>query len=444
MGKRQFLTALVLAFMVTHCQGQGRTIARLFWQDDSTARLMSGDLKKSGGEWMIDSLEVIDHPDLDPEQQSLVQMQEDDGLLLVGVRDVDDGKDGSGWIAIETGVVEEPHGDHSHWRYKESPGVAKSLINDQQGNPAHVYKYGDTFVIANDKKNGFTITSSAKLRETKDPASAAKFFEGGNGHITLGVIPDQVAYATWIAPAGDDAGRVDVIGLGANEGRSYSLKCPSGTLHGASMNSGRAFFAPADGVCWVDADLKLSSAGESVDVNHLSLGSDQDGIPSRTGAFCSYGEHLVFTSGSGASTKLCWINAAAKTPQVHSLALQVQDGEKLSTPSVTKTRFGDTICMVFGQFKDSPENDRMHVVGLDPNRDGDFGDASPQAVVPIGPNQMVGHAGYHAFTALPDQRYGVVTNPGNGSLWVVSLRDFNTVAKLSVGGTPSRLIAVGG
>ncbi|MCG8651204.1 MAG: hypothetical protein MI861_15305 [Pirellulales bacterium] len=419
-------------------------MARVFWQDDSDATVRCGDLKKSVDGWSIEKLSIDDFPKLDPERQSLVQMRMHEGLVVVGVRDSEDGSFGSGWVVIESGVVEEPHGDHSHWRFTNSARVSHSVIDTEQGNPAHVYKYGNSFVLANDKKNGFTLTSAAQIRDAKVAGDAASFYEGGNGHITLAVAPHQVAYATWIAPDGDDRGRVDVVGLGKNLGKSYSITCPSGMLHGAAMNSGKAFFAPAEGICWVTVDYELDDAPESVAVHHLSLGMDENDKPLRTGAFADQGRHLVFTAGKGAATKLCWVDASADQPTVASLPINVEEGEAISTPVTMKSRYGDTLAVLFGQFKESPQDDRMLVVNLDPNRDGWFDDAKLSQAIDVGPNQMVGHSGYHAAAMLPDRRHAVITNPGDGSLWVISLNSLKVVAKLNLDGTPTRLLAIGG
>jgi len=45
---------------------------------------------------------------------------------------------------------------------------------------------------------------------------------------------------------------------------------------------------------------------------------------------------------------------------------------------------------------------------------------------------------------LPDGRHAVITNPADGSLWVISLSDFKVVAKLNLAGTPTRLLTLGG
>lgn len=444
MNIRSIGLVVAVAMVASPVFADGRTVARVFWQDDADATVRCGDLKKSADGWSIQKLPIGGFPKLDQNQKSLVQMRTNDGLVLVGVHDTEDGTMGSGWIAIETGVVEDPHGDHSHWRFTHSPKVSHSLIDTQQGNPAHVYKYGDSFALANDKKNGFTITSAKRIRDAKLMTDAASFHHGGNGHITLAVSPDVVAYATWIAPAGLDKGRIDVIGLGQNSGKSYSINCPSGMLHGATMNSGKAFFAPADGICWVAVDHELDDSPDEVAVHHLSLGVDSEEKPLRTGAFSNDGHHVVFTAGKDAATKLCWIDASAEQPSIASLPIEVNEGEALSTPITMRSRYGNTLAVMFGQNKESPQADRVLVVNLDPNRDGKFNDAKLRHAIDIGPNQIVGHAGYHSAAMLPDRRHVLITNPGDGSLWVISLRDGSVIATLDLGGTPTRLLAIGG
>lgn len=444
MSIRTIALAWAFAAVASPTLAAGRKVARVFWQDDTAATVCCGDLKRSSSGWSIEKLSIEGFPQLDPDLQSLVQMRMDDGLVVVGIRDTEDGTIGSGWVAIESGVVEEPHGDHSHWRFSRAPRVSHSRLDTEQGNPAHVYKYGKSFVLANDKKNGFTLTSAKSIRDAKLASSAATFHRGGNGHITLAVHPDSVAYATWIAPAGDDQGRVDVIGLGSNLGKRYSIKCPTGMLHGATMNSGKAFFAPADGICWVAVDRELDDDPDSVKVHHLSLGEDADGKPLRTGAFANAGQHVVFSAGKGDASKFCWIDASDDRPSITSLPVPVKEGEAVSTPITIRSRYGDRLAVMFGQNKETPSEDRMLIVNLDPDRDGSFRDAKLGKTLDIGPNQIVGHSGYHAAVMLPDRRHVLITNPGDGSLWVVSVPNLTVRAKLDLGGAPTRLLAVGG
>ncbi len=445
--KRVNYLLLFFAIFLTEPQSllaQGRAAARLFWQDDSGATVRYGDLKKTDNGWSMTPAPINGFPQLDVAEQSLVQMQADSGIVLLGVHDNADGTVGSGWVAIDSGAVEESHGDHSHWKFTGVPSVLTSLVNAEQGNPAHVYQYGKTFVLANDKKNGFTITSAASIRGAKTPDSAATFYDGGNGHITLAVVDDKVAYATWIARDGDDVGRVDVVGLGDNEGKRYSIACPSGGLHGATTNSGKVFFAPADGVCWVVADTELDDEPESVQVNHLSLGKDSDGNPLRTGAFTNLGDKVLFTAGKGDDTKLCWIDAASPSPKVQSLPIEISEGDSLTTPVAVKTRTGKRLAMMFRENKAAPETDALLVVDLDPDSNKDWADAAMSKTIPVGANQMEGHGGHHELVALPGGREVMISNPGDGTLSVISLIDFTVTATIPVDGVPTRLVAIGG
>jgi len=422
----------------------GRTIARVFWQDDSGATVRYGDLKKSANGWAIDSQDVEGFPSLNLDEQSLVQMHENAGLIIVGVHDTDDGTIGSGWVGIESGVVEEPHGDHTHWRFKQTPRVLHSHVTTDQGNPAHVYQYGQSFILANDKKNGFTIASAKSIRDAKTPQAAAKFHDGGNGHITLAVIESKVAYATWIAPAGDDCGRVDVVGLGVNEGKRYSIKCPTGMLHGATTNAGKVFFAPADGVCWVNGDTDVNDAPESVKVHHLPLGKDDNDKPLRTGAFTNLGSLVLFSAGKGNGSKLCLIDASIDIPALVELPISVSEGESLSTPVAVKARGGKRLAMICRENKEAPEKDALLVVDLDPNGDGNPEDLLIMKSIAIGRNQIAGHSGHHEIVALPSGRDVIVSNPGDGTLMVISLSDAFEPVTLPLGGNPTRMVAVGG
>lgn len=429
---------------ITTGQSQERPVARLFWQDDDTRQVSWGDLRLSDGAWSLERTSVEGFPSLDEQEQGLVQMVENEGVLLVGVRDQADGGFGSGWIAIDTGVVEEPHGDHSHWRVQHSPRVLRQQIDDQQGNPAHVYRYGSQLVLANDRKNGFTITSAKQLREAKSADEAARFHAGGNGHITLAVVGNDVAYSTWIAPAGPEAGRVDVVGLGTNAGKGYSFSCTTGGLHGATANQGKVFFAPAGGVCWVAADRRVEADPSEVEVHSISLGTDAEGKPLRTGAFANFQNHVLFVSGKADVAKLCSLNASAAEPVLQELALPVGETESLATPIPLQTRSGKRIAVLFQEDREAAENDRMLVVDLDPNSDGDLSDAKLWKTVAVGRNRIApGHQGHHDLAVLPNRRFAVLSNPGDQTLSLLSLSDFEIVTTLEVDGSPGRVVAVG-
>ncbi|SMP64239.1 hypothetical protein SAMN06265222_108191 [Neorhodopirellula lusitana] len=454
------LVPTVLVPSVAKAEG-GRTVARIFWQEDADASLRWGDLKKSGKEYSIEEQGVDGFPELDASDQSLVQMVSDEGVILVGVRDQADGTIGSGWVALNSGLTEEPHGDHSHWRYTSAPQVLTQLIDTNQGNPAHVYHYGKSFVMANDQKNGFTILTAASILGAGEPSQAQAFSEGGSDHITLAVVENKVAYATWISYQGEDSGRVDVVGLAENAGKKYSFRCPTGGLHGAIVNQGKAFFAPADGVCWVDVDLEVDDDPDAVEVHYLSLGTadaevaenaksltSTEGVaggaqapkPLRTGAFKALGKYVLCNAGKGEQSKLCIIDASADQPGLIEVPLNVRQDQSVSSSMVFSSASQGPLALMFAESKEKPETDQLWIAELDPNLDGDFSDAQVRAPIAVGPSKLGQHTGHHGAAVLPDGRHIAITNPGSASIWILSLSNSSVIAKLKVEGTPTRLL----
>ncbi|MFK7734475.1 MAG: hypothetical protein AB8B50_00505 [Pirellulaceae bacterium] len=441
---RNFAVGIALTLVSaagSFAQDKPRTHVRLVWQDSAEQSLRWSDLKK-GDAWSLEPQDVLGSPELDSERHMFVQMQGLGSIAVVGVRDDDDGAFKSGWFAFQSGVEQEAHGDHYHWHFDSTPKVVSTTLDTEQGNPAHVYLYDGGVYIANDKKNGFTfLTSSQLAKAEKQPG---KFFEAGGGHITLAAVKGQVAYSTWIDRAGDNVGRVDVVGLGSNEGRGYHFHLPSGGIHGATANSGKVFFAPSDGVCWIGADMNLSANEESVDVNHLSLGENEDGTPKRTGAFTNVGNSVLFTiGGRSGAPELCVVDAASPKPVASKLSLSVADGHTLSTPIAVQSRTGGRFALLFEESPGSGADEVLHVVALDPNRDGSFGDAELKASIPVGRSLIEGHSGHHS--ALPlSKRFVAVSNPGDGTISILSTSSWKIESTLDVGGTPTRMIAFGG
>lgn len=421
-------------------QTTARTYARLIWQDAAEQTLRWGDVKK-GTEWSLEPDSVSQHPDLDPERHRFVQMQLVENLALVGVRDDDNGAFRSGWFALDSGVEKHAHGDHFHWSYRSNPEVISAVLDERQGNPAHVYLYQGAFYIANDKKNGFTLVSPSLLG--KSDAQQDQFFKAGGGHITLAVVNGQVAYSTWIDREGENLGRVDVVGLGSNAGRNYHFHLPSGGIHGATANSGKVIFAPSDGLYWVDADTGVTASEENVYAHHVSLGDNDDGTPKRTGAFENSGNAVLFTVGRSSSPEVCILDASSAKPAVSRIAVPVAEGNRLSTPKAVRSRTGARFALIFEESSDGEQEEKLHIVSLDPDRDGDVDDAYLHKSISIGRSLIVGHSGHHQAVAI-SRRMVAVSNPGDGTISLVSTGDWEVEATLKVGGTPTRMVAVGG
>ena len=435
-----YLLACVAAgapIATSHAQTTPRTRARLFWQDNSDKALYWGDLKK-GDDWMLERTEIRDFPELDAERQSHVQMQHSDGIVVSGIHDAESGEFQSGWVAISTGAEREEHGDHFHWRYRKEPSVLCSRLDEHQGNPAHVYLYDGEFFLANDKKNGFTRLTKPQLRAGQ---TGGKFFGAGGGHITLATASRRVAYSSWIDREGDHAGQVDVVSLDVPE-RRYSFHLPSGVIHGATANSGKVFLAPSDGVCWVSADKEVRLSPEKVLIHHISLGKTAEDTPKRTGAFCNIRHFVLCTTGRGKESELCILNAKQAKPVLHKLKLPAEDGASTTTPVGFRSSKG-LFALLAEEYAEGEHAERLHVIALDPDGDGDGADSKIVASVEIGASLIEGHSGRHSISPV-GSRYVVVTNPGDGTVTVLSPRNWTVLATLKIGGSPGRMLAIGG
>lgn len=418
-------------------------IVRLFWQDRETDELNWADVVR-GNEWELAPAEIYEFPELDSNRQNLVQMEILDHKLLVGVRDDENGNHQSGWVAIDTGVVGHSHGDHYDWHFEHPPEVIHSQLDADQGNPAHLYTYDGNFYLANDSRNGFSQISPMQL--SKNPRKAGQFFSGGGNHITMAAVKNRVCYSTWIDGGGPNAGRVDVVNLkrGAKKEIAYSFSLPTGVIHGATANSGRVFFAPADGICWVDADLSLRKNAETIKINHLELGTDPETEkPLRTGAFTNYRNTVLFNTGSGESADLCLLDAQAKSPEVQKVSIDTADGLTLTTPEVVFTAAGKRYAFLFQDRKAGEGEEYLTVIDLDPNGDRELDDAEICKTIPVGSSALQGHYGHHAIAFDSDRKYAFLTNSGDGSIWVLSLIELEVLAKLEVGGKPDHLLAIG-
>jgi len=437
------LCALPLHPNITPAQAREKIVTRVFWQDRETDKLSWADVV-AADRLSIRRGWVAGFPQLDAEKQDLVQMRHCDGVLMVGVRDHDDGKHQSGWVAIDTGVSEEPHGNHTHWKYTRKPAVKRLALDSEQGNPAHIYVYDRHFYLANDTRNGFTRAMPDALMQGK--RDAAVFYSGGGNHITMAAVNNAVTYSTWIDGGGPDAGRVDVVSTTRSSPKIvYSFRLPTGVIHGATYNSGKVFFAPADGVCWVNADPNLRKSSETVAVNHISLGKDTESDrPMRTGAFENARNWVLFSTGTADQSALCMIDASAAAPALIKLNIDVADGLKLMTPKSVMS-LGRRYAFLFHDRTD-PDSDvqeQLTIVELDPNRDRNFRDARVKLTLPVGPSKVEGHHGHHAISFDAYGRHAVFTEPAQGMLNILSLPSMKVVARFKVDGVPDAIVAVG-
>ncbi len=404
---------------------------RLVWQDGEKNALQWGEWALAGSEPNFELRgEMQGLPELDAERQYFVQMEQTDNVLLAGVRDNDGGKFQSGWVAIDLA------GSHP-------PRFLEAVLDAEQGNPAHLYVYDGQFYLANDHLNGFTRLSPEMLR---GPVEGRKgvFHRGGGSHITLAATENRIAYSTWSGRGKEVSGKIDVVDLTqtGDAAIAYSFQLPVGGLHGAIANSGRVFFAPSDGVYWVDADLGFQQTAETVSWNHLSLGETVEGErPLRTGAFRNLGHWVLFNTGSGEHAALCLVDATAAKPAVIKLPIELAEGLSLVSPEAITTADGKRYAFVFQNRRSGGADELLTIVDLDPNGDGDFSDARIAKSLDVAPSRTQGHSGHHAIAFEEGGQWGFLTMPGSGELWVLRLDDLSIVSKHSLGGIPTKIVA---
>jgi len=423
--------------------GHGERMTRLVWQDHASGGLVWGEVFQ-GQSWTVTASSVRDFPKLAVGEQSLVQMDRVDGIVLVGVRDKAKGTTGSGWVALDMGVRGVPHGNHFDWQYPSLPKVLVSGVNREQGNPAHVYVSGGRFYVANDSKNGFTVLDPQRL--VKEGVSAAQFYSGGGGHITMAPVENRRVFATWIDGGGPNQGRVDVVELPQSGGpsSSWSFRVPMGVLHGAAFCADKVFFAPADGVCWVPAGVSIPEGDGAVQVHQISLGKDSETEkPLRTGAFVCHRNYVTFVTGSAEQSAFCLLNAASPQPELIRVPLNVPDGLSLVTPEIVLAAGGKRYAFVFMDRTEGDTQEQLAIIDLDPDGDRNFSDAKVREVMSVGASQVSGHAGHHSVAFDSEGRIACIANPGDGTIWVMTLKDLQVRGRAKVGGQPQAILAVG-
>lgn len=428
-----------------------RPFTRLFVQDLENCTIRWATVRaNSPQQWHCDPwMTVTGFPKLDPQRQKLVQMDIVNHLLLVGVRDDAEGTYQSGWVLMDTGVRYIDHGDHGHWNFRRTPEVWDQRLDDQQGNPAHLYVYGGKFFLANDRRNGYTRIDPTRYEQAADGTvrkDTPRFIAGGGNHITLAVVDDQVGYSCWIDGGGPNKGRVDVTPIRDQAvcPIAYSFHLPSGGIHGAAVCAGKVFFAPAAGICWVQADRELKHTSKTVQVHHIDLGQEDD-KPRRTGAFVTHKNYLLFTTGKSKNAALAILDARAESPQPWFVALPVPPRTQPTTPIIADTAYGPLYALVFCDRIPPADtvDEVLHVIDLDPNRDGKLDDAKLIKTLKVGRSDVEGHFGHHDLAVDSDKQFAFFTNPGDRTIVVLSLKSLEPVATFPFEGKPAALAAIG-
>lgn len=423
------LLAFLCARPVEAAHPLGKHLTRVFFQDDESKTVKWADLLAGQSLALAKPEVVAGFPKLDPATQSLAQMQIAQGQLLVAVRDNEDGKIQSGWVLIDCGIETRPHGNHLDWVYARNPQVKATQLDKEQGNPPHVYVYGNQFYVTQDKRSGFTRV---------DPVTQkSQFYSGGGGHISLAVMGD-VALASWIDREGPNVGRVDLISL-ADPTATRALTLPHGGIHGAAVAANKAFFASAGGIDWFEGTKADGLSPQKIDLGKIGE------TPRRTGHFSTLGHHVGFVTGSGPDTEFGLLDASQTPPTLAKLAVPMAAGAQPGGLELIKPRRGNAVAVVFHEAEgDAAGRSKMSLLELNPNGDQKWDDLRVGPEFTVGKPKIAGHSGHHAISVDSDQFRCILSNPGDGTLTVFSLDERKLIMNYTVGGIPTRVIAYGG
>ena len=138
------------------------------------------------------------------------------------------------------------------------------------------------------------------------------------------------------------------------------------------------------------------------------------------------------------------IDAAAVAPTMIALPIKVNEGLRLSPPK-TVLSLGKRYAFVFHQRikPDSETKEQLTIIELDPNRDMRFDDARIAKTIPVGSSKIKDNTGHHQVCFDAYGRFAVFTNPGDGTLTVMTMQDLQVRVNFKVDGVPTEIIAVG-
>jgi DNA-binding beta-propeller fold protein YncE len=159
----------------------------------------------------------------------------------------------------------------------------------------------------------------------------------------------------------------------------------------------------------------------------------------------NHGRYVVFVTGKGPHSALVLLDAKAPTPSPIFVPPDVKKGNEAVTPFVATTAEGKAFAFVFHDHpKDVDVENMLEIVALGPKGDGECRDAKVVKSLKVGQSAVEGHYGHHAVAFDADGRFAFFSNPGDGTISVLSLKTLEIVASFDVGGTPTTVIARGG
>jgi hypothetical protein len=426
-----------------------QVLTRVFFLDRQTQTVKWADLLAGERPQMAAVKTIAGFPTLDPAKQEIIGLEAAAGMLLVAVA-TNDSATPRGWVLVECGAYEEAHGDHSHWIYPISPRVRASAIDASQPVPTQLFQQAGAFVWPH-QGGGFTRFDPANIASntTADTLRRrAVIHAGGNGP-SVAAITSVVAFAGWSATQGDDAGRVDITLLKStgNDKPLTSVKLDAAPIQQMATTYNRVFVRGGGKLEWFAVPSRIVADAAQYPVKPIDSGNDAT-QPTASSApavsvMSTYGRYVAFAEGTGAAAAFHFIDASVATPQVRRVPLNASPNAVPGRMEIMRNRRGQPLALVFVQSPavDGKSADRLAILELDPNRDGDWADAKLAATVNVGNH---GENARHTLSVDADQRRAAYSNPGDGTIMIFSLDDRQTINGFKVGGEPTEVRAVGG
>lgn len=423
-----------------------QVLTRVFFHDAATETIKWADLLAGEKPTMGPVRTLAGFPQLDPQRQSIVSLQAAGGMLLAGIRDTTGGTAPRGWVLVECGVYEEAHGDHAHWIYPTAPRIRAAAVDPASGNPRRIHVYDATFYLTYDDRGEFLRIDPASIGPRDDAAAIRRLAArhvGGGRQGALAAVGKVVAFTAWEDVAGPHQGQIDVTALRptGNDAVTFSFQLPQGELSALTAHYGKVFIVTPEALAWVTVPSRISSSLSSLPARQIPWDGPAEFRDEPRG-FATYGRYLAYVGSSQGKVTLNYLDAAAEQPRILRLPVSPDADRIAGDYELFRNRKGQPLALVTHEDATTESAPgRLSVVELDPDRNGDWTDARVVQEISLGPAAAGEHRG---IAVEADNRRALFTNPGDGTLMVLSVEDRKVVTGFQVGGTPTRVLAVGG
>lgn len=442
-----------------------QVLTRVFFLDRQTQTVKWSDLLAGERPQMAAVKSIANFPSLDPAKQEIIGLETAAGMLLVAIA-ARDAAAPRGWLLIECGAYEEAHGDHSHWAYPIAPRIRVAALDTEQPVPARLFQQAGAFIWTHET-GGFTRFDPANIASNATAAALrqrAAVHAGGQGG-SLAAIANVVAFAGHGAAEGEQAGNVDVtlVKAAGNDKPITSVKLGATPIEHLATTYNRVFVRGGGKLEWFAVPSRIVSDASQYPVKPVESPVNADQVnaepasaqpasgqaasaPSTVSpstAMLTYGRYVAFTEGSGPEAAFHFIDASVAAPRVRRVPLNAGPDAIPGRLEIVRNRRGQPLALLFLEAPavDGKAADRLAILELDPNRDGDWADAKLAAAVAVGNHSENAR---HTLSVDADQRRAVYSNPGDGTVMIFSLDDRQTINGFKVGGEPTEVRAVGG